>query len=251
MRRKNKGFHRPALDAWVQAAKDQDNPDKKITGLLLPFSGMRVDEFCHLHGPTWFSWTDPTAGETSDGQVPKLKIPDNCPCHKGEGNKPCNHCQEKGNDKFYTKYDDEREIPLIQTWRNWNRGEHDTYVEEELDLRELCKSYFKVTPSDFGNEMVAGDGVSSTTVNRWLKQIAIDAEIGYERGLITHCDFNREVPDVMPHDMRGTFIMQLIRNNMQRTKVIKYTGHDHVSSLGHYEERVAQETSAREFLDHI
>jgi len=251
MRRKNKGLHRPALDAWVQAAKQQTNPDKKITGLLLPFSGLRVDEFCHLHAPTWFSWTNPDVGETSDGKVPKLKVPENCPCHKGGSTEPCGSCEFKGNDIFYTKYDDEREIPLIESWKNWNQGPHEEYVEEELDLRSLCKSYFKVTPSDFGNEMVDGDGVSSTTVNRWLKQIARDAEIGYERGLVEHSDFDREVPDIIPHDMRGTFIMQLIRNNMQRTKITKYTGHDHVSSLAPYEERVAQETDAREFLDHI
>jgi integrase len=108
-----------------------------------------------------------------------------------------------------------------------------------------------VTPSDYGNEMVGGDGVTQSTINRWLKEIAIEAEIGYERGLINSSNFDQKVPDVMPHDMRGTFIMQLIRNNMQRTKLIHYTGHNNVSSLAPYERRVAQETDAREFLDHI
>jgi integrase len=99
--------------------------------------------------------------------------------------------------------------------------------------------------------MIGGDGVCVGTINKWIKDIAIDAEIGLERGLTDDSRFDKKVPDVIPHDMRGTFIMQLIRNNMQRTKVIKYTGHDHVSSLEDYEERVAEETDAREFLDHI
>lgn len=249
MGRSNKGFHRPALEAWVKAAKAQDNPDKRVTGLLLPFTGLRVDEFGHLHGPTWFSWTDPETGETSDGGPPKLRVPDKGTCHKGGDTTPCDDCQEDG--QFTTKYDDGREIPLITEWNNWNRGGHNSYITEELDLRSLCKSYFKVTPSDYGNEMVLGDGISTTTVNRWLKEIAVDAEIGYERGLIENSHFDERVPDVIAHDMRGTFVMQLIRNNMQRTKLIKYTGHDHVSSLAPYEERVSDETDAREFLDHI
>jgi hypothetical protein len=249
MGRSNQGLHRPALDAWVEAAKAQDDPNKKLTGLLLPFTGLRVDEFRHIHGPTWLSWIDSETGETSDGGPPKLSVPDTGTCHLDGNENPCTSCAEDG--EFTTKYDDGREIPLIETWKNWNRGDHETYVEEELDLRGLCKSYFKVTPSDYGNEMVDGDGVSHTTVNRWCKQIAIDAEIGYERGLVSNSQFNQKVPDVIPHDMRGTFIMQLIRNNMQRTKLIKYTGHDHVSSLQPYEERVSDETDAREFLDRI
>lgn len=248
-KRSNEGFHRPALSAWVSAAKEQDNPDKKITGLLLPFTGLRVDEFCHIHGPTWFSWVDAETGETNDGEVPKLKVPNRAPCHKNGDTIPCNRCEKE--EQFTTKYEDGREIPLIQEWKNWNRGGHNDFVTEPLDLRGLCKSYFKVTRSDYGNPMVNGDGVSTTTVNRWLKEIAIDAQIGYERGLVDRAEFDEMVPDVMAHDMRGTFIMQLIRNNMQRTKLTKYTGHDHVSSLQPYEERVAEETDAREFLDHL
>jgi hypothetical protein len=79
--------------------------------------------------------------------------------------------------------------------------------------------------------MIGGDGVTAGTVNKWVKDIAIDAQIGLERGLTEDARFDEMVPDVYPHDMRGTFIMQLIRNNMQRTKLTKYTGHDHVSSL--------------------
>lgn len=247
--RSNKGFHRPALDAWVTAAKEQDNRDKQVAGLLLPFSGLRVDEFCHIHGPTWFSWVDADTNETNDGEVPKLKVPDSAPCHYGGDTIPCGECKDDG--EFTTKYEDGREIPLITEWKNWNRGEHNEFVVEPLDLRSLCKSYFKITRSDYGNPMIGGNGVKQNTVNRWLKEIAIDAQIGYERGLVERSRFDEMVPDVMPHDMRGTFIMQLIRNNMQRTKLTKYTGHDHVSSLEPYEERVAQETDAREFLDHL
>lgn len=220
-----------------------------MVGLLLPFTGIRNKTLCHIHGPTWFSWTDPDGGRTSDDGPPKLKIPSQGACHRGGDTEPCPYCEDA--EQFETKYDDGREIPLIETWNNWNRGEHNSFTTQELDLRGLCKSYFKITPSDYGNTMIAGDGISKGTVNTWLKEIALKAEIGYERGLTDYGEFSRMVPDVYPHDMRGTFVMQLIRNNMQRTKLIKYTGHDHVSSLQPYEERVSQETDAREFLDNI
>lgn len=248
-RRDNEGFHRPALQAWVKASKQQTNPDKQITGLLLPFSGLRVDEFCHIHGPTWLTWIDADSTETNDGDPPKLKVPDTGVCHKNGTTTPCPDCEDDG--EFTTKYDDGRSIPLAETWNNFNRGGHYDFVTEDLGLRKLCKSYFAVTRDDVGNMMIGGDGVTPGTVNKWVKDIAVDAQIGMERGLTDNSRFDKKVPDVMPHDMRGTFIMQLIRNNMQRTKLTAYTGHDHVSSLEDYEERVAAETDAREFLDHI
>lgn len=245
----NEGFHRPALEAWVRACHEQSNPDKQITGLMLPFTGLRVDEFCHIHGPTWLTWIDADTAETNDGDPPKLDIPASGTCHKNGNTTPCWRCEDDG--EFTTKYDDNRNIPLAQEWNNWNRGSHHDFITQDLGLRELCKSYFAVTRDDVGNKMIGGGGVTTSTINRWLKEIAVDAQIGLERGLTDDSRFDEKVPDVMPHDMRGTFVMQLIRNNMQRTKVIKYTGHDHVSSLEPYEERVAEETDAREFLDHI
>lgn len=250
MARSNEGFHRPAFEAWVKACKRQSNPDKAITGLLLPFTGLRVNVFEHLHAPTWFSWVDAESGRTNDGGPPKLHVPSEGPCHIDGNTEPCGDCEEEG--KFTTKYDDGRTIPIAETWNNWNRGEgHYDFVTQDLGLRKMCRDYFAVTKDDIGNEMIAGDGVSTNTVGRWVKEIAVDAQIGFERGLTSHHAFDEKVPDVFPHDMRGTFIMQLIRNNMQRTKVIKYTGHDHVASLQPYEERVSEETDAREFLDHI
>lgn len=249
MGRSNQGFHRPALQAWVRASREQSNPDKQITGLLLPFTGLRVNTFCHIHGPTWFTWVDADSGRTNDGEPPKLKVPSAGTCHINGNTTPCPECEDDG--EFTTKYEDGREIPLAETWNNWNRGGHNDFVTQDLGLRGLCKSYFAVTRDDVGNEMIAGDGVTINTVNKWIKDIAIDAQIGLERGLTEDSRYDDKVPDVYPHDMRGTFVMQLIRNNMQRTKLTKYTGHDHVSSLQPYEERVAEETDAREFLDHI
>ncbi|RJX47524.1 hypothetical protein DP106_14720 [Halonotius pteroides] len=237
------------MQAWVRAAKEQSDPAKQITGLLLPFTGLRVDEFCHIHGPTWFSWIDADTTETNDGEPPKLKVPSRGTCHKDGTTTPCDNCEDEG--EFTTKFDDGRDIPITQTWNNFNRGGPNDFVTQDLGLRELCKSYFAVTRDDIGNKMIRGDGLTENTINKWCKDIAVDAQIGLERGLTEDARFDEQVPDVFPHDMRGTFIMQLIRNNMQRTKLTKYTGHEHVSSLEPYEERVAEETHAREFLDHI
>ena len=217
----------------------------------MPFTGLRANTVCHIHGPTWFSWVDSKTGETNDNDEPKLKVPSIDTCRRNGTTTPCCKCEDEG--EFTTKYDDGRTIPLAETWNNWNRGGDYDFVTEDLGLREECRSYFAVTQNDTGQKMIGpqGDGISLNTLNRWIKEIALEAQIGYERGLIEANRFDKEVPDVMPHDMRGTFVMQLIRNNMQRTKLINYTGHDHVSSLQPYEERVAEETPAKEFLDHI
>jgi hypothetical protein len=253
MARSNQGLKRGPLDAWVQAAKSMDNPDKRMVGLLMPFTGARVDAICHIHGPTWFNWSDADSDEVkSEDGIAKLKVPDSENfCRKYDDTKPCGDCNIRDHQGFESKYDDEREIPLANTWKNWNKGgAHENYVEEELGLRDFCKSYFKVTENDYGNEMIDGNGVATSTVGDWLKEIGQVADIGYERGTVIHSTLG-EVPDIKAHDMRGTLVMQLIRNNMQRTKLTKYTGHDHVESLAPYEERVAEETDDREFLDRI
>ena len=248
---KNKGFHRPALEAWVEACKRMDNPHKKVVGLLLAFTGVRNNVIGHIHGPTWFTWTDPDSNETNDGEAPKLKVKNHTTCYRNGSSTPCSNCEEDG--EFTTKYNDARKIPLIVEWRNWNKGDAHEWELEPLDVRGIVKDYFAVTPDDYGHKMIGpdGTGISNSTVNVWCKEIAQEAQIGLERGTQQHSSFDDPVPKVDPHDLRGTFIMQLIRNNMQRTKIIKYTGHEHVSSLEPYEERVSQETSAREFLDHI
>lgn len=246
--RSNKGLQRSSLEAWIEASKSQTNRDKKAAGLILPFTGVRVNTYIHIHGPSWFSWTDPENGITKDGDHPKIMIPSSDICTKGDGQSRCTKCQREERERFTTKYDDERGIPLIESWKNWNRGgEHDSYMEEKLDLLGFCKDYFAVTEEDYGYEYPAG-GITQSTINTWLKQIASDAGLGLERGYVERRAFDEPVPDVVPHDMRGTFIMQLIRNNMQRTKLTKYTGHNHVSSLQPYEMRVAQETDSNEFL---
>jgi len=248
---KNKGFHPPALEAWVNACKRIDNPHKKVVGLLLAFTGIRNNTIGHIYAPEWFTWTDPENGETNDNEPPKLKVKNHTTCHRNGNINPCGKCEKDG--EFTTKYDDARKIPLVETWKNWNQGGVNEFIEEELDLRGLCKDYFAVTEDDFGQTMVGpkSEGLSMTTVNNYCMDIAIEAEIGLERGTTKMEAYDQAVPKVDPHDLRGTFIMQAIRNNMQRTKLIKYTGHEHVSSLEPYEERVAEESHARELLDHL
>lgn len=255
--RKTKGLHRGPLEAWVDASKRMDNQDKRITGLLLPFTGVRVNVFTHIYGPDWFNWTDADKRRVkSDDGIPKMKVPDGYPCRKGGHTDPCGDCNDRTtntSNTFGPKGDegDEREIPLVKTWKNWNQGEgHHDFKEEPLNLRDEVLNYFAVTEDDIGNKMIGGDGVAVSTVNNWTKDIAEEAALGYERGKIDHSQKGL-VPDVSPHDMRGTFVMQLIRNNMQRTKLTKYTGHDHVASLAPYEDRVADETDDHEFLDKI
>lgn len=258
MGRSNKGLKRGPLRPFIETAKNQSNEDKMLAGLLLPFTGIRVDVFSHLHGPTCFNFVRDDSGDfvpkkESDGTtVPKLKVHSSAPCRKGGNNNPCGDCRKSDRDRFEAKYDHhEREIPLPTTWKDWSGGEtHDDYVEKHLGLPELVKDYFKLDEDDYGNEMVAGDGVSSNQVRNWIKDIAEEAGIGYERGTVMEAK-RGETVEIHAHDMRGTYIMQLIRNNYHRTKMTAYTGHKHVSSLSPYEKRVAEETDDINYLDHI
>lgn len=250
----NKGLKRQALARWVHTCKELQNEDKKMLGLLAPFSGIRATPLLHIHGPTSFNWIDPDSGEVrSDDGIPKVKVFSTIPCHKnGNPGEPCSDCRNNGHlEAVPSKYDDEREIPLPETWKNWARGEeHDDYVEEHLGLRSFVKSYFKVTRDDYGKDMIGGDGISHSTALRWIKEIARKAEIGYERGTVISSQLG-EVPDVHLHDMRGTYVMILIRNEMHRTLLTQYTGHENVASLRPYEKRVREETPAKTYLDHI
>lgn len=258
MGRSNKGLKRTTLRPFVETAKSQSNEDKKLAGLLLPFTGIRSDVFCHLHGPTCFNYErneddDLVPRRGDDGtRIPKLKVHKSAPCRKGDDYKPCGDCRRGDREQFEAKYGHhEREIPLPSTWKDWSEGEtHDDCVEKELGLPELVENYFKLDEDDYGKEMVAGDGVSQNQVRNWIKDIAEEAGIGYERGTVVEKK-RGETVEIHTHDMRGTYCMVLIRNNYHRTKIISYTGHKHVSSLSPYEKRVAEETDDINYLDHI
>jgi hypothetical protein len=250
----NKGLKRGPLARWVHTCQNLQNEDKKMLGLLAPFTGIRATPLLHIHGPTSLNYTAPDTEEVrSDDGIPKMKVHSTIPCYKdGNPDEPCSDCKNNGHlDGVPTKYNDEREIPLPETWQNWAAGDsHDEYVEEELGLRSFVKSYFKVTEDDYGKEMIGGDGISHSCALRWIKDIAQRAEIGYERGTIISSELG-EVPDVYLHDMRGTYVMMLIRNDMHRTLLTQYTGHENVSSLEPYEKRVREETPDKRYLDHI
>lgn len=249
---KNKGLFKHTFDQWVSTVLELKDPEMQIIGLLLPFTGLRVKEFIHLHGPTWLSWKG-DGSDTAYGDIPVIEVPSRANCFRRGANGPCDMCESNDGGRFETKYDDERTIPLVNSWKNHGATGEEKFVEQELPLRELTKTYFKVSRADVGNELIGGKGLASTTVNKKLKQIGQKAKLDFERELIeSHYPcFDKPIPNIDPHDMRGTFVMQLMRNNMQRTKVIGYTGHDHVSSLAPYEERLAKEIDAKEFLDHI
>jgi len=49
---------------------------------------------------------------------------------------------------------------------NHGATDKEQFVEQDLPLRELTRTYFKVSRSDVGNELIGGDGLSANTVNK-------------------------------------------------------------------------------------
>jgi len=164
---RTKGCSSTPLDQWVSTVLEMNDLEMQVIGLLLPFTGLRVKEFIHFHGPTWLSWKG-DGSDTTYGEIPVMKVPARANCFRKGANGPCNLCESNDGGKFETKYDDERTIPLVETWKNHGATDKEQFVEQDLPLRELTRTYFKVSRSDVGNELIGGDGLSANTVNKNL-----------------------------------------------------------------------------------
>lgn len=90
----NKGLKRGPLSRWVETCQNLQNEDKKMVGLLAPFTGIRKTPFLHLHGPISFNLTNPDTNEVrSDDGIPKVKVFPRIPCYKDrEPGTPCSDC---------------------------------------------------------------------------------------------------------------------------------------------------------------
>jgi len=56
---------------------------------------------------------------------------------------------------------------------NHGATDKEQFVEQDLPLRELTRTYFKVSRSDVGNELIGGDGLSANTVNKNLNKLVV------------------------------------------------------------------------------
>jgi hypothetical protein len=240
--------------AFVDAILDHDNPDKAIAAHLQVGTGARGDTIGHTHS-SWFVYN-------REGAL-YYRIPSSDPCRKYGNHEPCGDCRANSHDEYEPKTPagEGRRILLSNQWTNPNTGE-----EEYFGLRDAVESYFALdgthAPDDVqhGHTMIQGDGVSRTSLNTWIRDIAAQATISatlredrlrdeIEVEDVDDDDNNREqkqiidfgtdddgneIPDLMSHDMRATYCTQLMRNDISRDKAINKTGHKTRESMEPY-----------------
>jgi hypothetical protein len=244
--------------AFVDAIKEADDPDKSTAAHLAVGTGARNDTICHTHS-SWFVY--------EDGSL-YYRIPGDDPCRKyGPG--ICGDCKRLGHEHYEPKTPagESRRILMSNEWTNPATGE-----EEYFGLRDAVESYFALDGSrapdgvQYGHEMFQGDGISKGTLNTWIREIAAESSIRPElredrlRDEITIKE-GREVdqigqfgtdsdgngiPDLFAHDMRATYITQLMRNDVPRTKAINKTGHEVPASMNPYVRFAEKEIDALE-----
>lgn len=223
MRRASAPLEQKPMHQLVETAQDFDDKDKSLPVLIGIFTGIRANSLCHLHSD-WF--------HHEEGSL-YLRIPNEFPCRKYDTDKMCGDCNARKGDNYSPKTDagGGRRLKIPETW-------HNHYTDQDnhpLDLRRLIEHYFNIGKDDYGNAMITGDGISVSTANRYAKEVAEEAEIGFylKQGYFDHEELGR-VPDVMIHDFRATFCVQLMRNDANPFKSIGKTGHSDVDSLKPY-----------------
>lgn len=255
MERDTLPLSRESLEATVNAALSMDNTIKKLTFLMLTFTGIRNDTFCHIYAPNWLTTS---ADDVKTGV--KLKVPESAPCRKYGDQELCGDCNGSNHDGGYepkTPAGEGRTIPIPNTYKNYAAGPSDGYKEEYMGLADLVTTYFKINDDGHGALMPGphGNGLSKGTSLEYVKEIGQkaheegDVDLKFERGVTDHRRLG-EVPDLVAHDLRGSYIVQCIRNDLHRTKLIDKTGHKSVDSLEPYEEFESKEVDAG-YLDFI
>jgi hypothetical protein len=228
------------MHLFVEAAESMDDPLKSLVALFLTFTGVRADTLCHLHS-SWFGY---------DEGALKIKIPAEDSCTKTPGDDICGRCREKGKDGFSPKTGagEGRTLKIPESWHNRYTDESG---QQPLDLRERIEHHFAIDGGP-GHDVIDGDGLSPKTPNTYVKEIATDADIGFLRptGYTSHNRLGR-VPDIVPHDLRGTYCVQLARNDANPWKMCKKTGHSDIESLKPYIQFAEQEFDGDFEEEHI
>lgn len=220
------------MHLFVEAAERMDDPLKSLVALFLTFTGVRNDTCGHLHS-SWF--------KHDEGDL-KVKIPGSDTCTKKPGDETCGRCNGKGKTGFSPKSEagEGRTLKIPESWHNHYTDDDE---QQPLDLRERIEHHFSIDGSP-GHDVIDGNGLDIGTTNDYVKEVAAEAEIGFHRptGYIEIDGLGR-VPDIQCHDLRGTYCVQLARNDANPWKMCKKTGHEDIDSLKPYIQFAEQEFS--------
>jgi len=262
-----------ALFERLNPRKDYVDQHKGVATHLIAGTGIRNDTCGHTH-KSWFIY--------ENGEM-YIQIPPEDECYK-DTNGVCGICDESDQPKpFYPKTPagGGRKIHVGNEYYD-----HSSDKVRYFGLRDRIESYFAISPPDsdkppIGFDMIqadADDGASHDTINGWIRDICVSAEISAteretrlkeeltpntrknEDGekviektvsemIADHGtdDQGRKIPDVFAHDLRASYCTQLCRvDDPNYSKLIKLTGHKNEETLYRYVNFAASETDPKE-----
>ncbi|MDL0129317.1 hypothetical protein PNP59_00020 [Halobacterium salinarum] len=262
MRRSAIPLYKSRHVSFVKAILNAENPDKSIACHLGVGTGVRPDTVCHTHS-NWFAYND-------KGSL-YYRVPASSPCRKYGDTSPCGDCSNNDHTKYEPKTPAAggRQILITNEWTNPVTDE-----KEYFGLKDAVEQYFALNGDrapdgvQHGHELIGGNGVSKGAYSGWVKDIGAKSEIVPElrenrirkeieiedgRGKLDQqiiqfgTDENgNKIPELMPHDLRATYITHLMRNNVPPNKAIVKTGHTSPSSMQSYIRFARGEIDARE-----
>lgn len=205
------GFH-----LFHRAAREQDDPAKRLVGLGLLHLGLRNQTISHMKE----DWLE----DGPNGL--QVRVPRQEECYKFGG---CCHCQGEENnapDGYWSPKTptSARVVPVPSHFENHHTGER-----EETGLHSLLRNFY---------ELEEAIGVGRQTILRWVGEIGLDGGIHeiQSRGLVTKMagDGEKMYPDLVAHDLRGSWACQCVRSDVNRFRIRDWGGWRDVSTLNKY-----------------
>lgn len=269
-------LHKNRQAKLIDAIQNFDNQHKRVTTHLGLGTGARNSTICHVHRD-WFFY---------EGDNLYIQIPGEAECRKDSEHNGCGDCRQAGRDHFKVKTEagEGRIILITNEWTNHAKGGRKG-KEEYFGLKDEVESYFALdvpgAPDDplvqKGYDMIQADGtdgLSTTTANGWLREVAAESTIRSplrERRLEQELtsgtnrdddderpvseqirnfgtdDQGNQIPDVMFHDLRACYCTQLMRGDqVPPNKAVNKTGHKDPDTIKPYIMFAANEIDAAE-----
>lgn len=224
------------MSRFVEAVENLEKEVKRVTVLVMMFTGIRAHTCAHLQAD-WLFYDD-------KGRL-VIDVPHEYKCPKNNPNEMCCDCNKLDKNETQTPKTTtsaRRQLTIPETWYDFYND-----IEKELNLRRDMEHYF-----DMGDG-VGKDYIHATkgTMVKYCCEAARNGDIGPYRdtGYKIHRDLGR-VPDVFNHDMRATFGTQAYRGterSASQLQIAKKMGHASTDSTDQYV-RWAEEESQGNFV---
>ena len=210
-RREQLPLNSRGLVKFVDGIEKLEKPKSKLICKLLVFTGLRNQAVAHLSK----EWVE----DGMNGM--QIRVPRESVCDIGESG-ACATCSERGGVWVPKSDAGARLVPVVDEWYD-----HYNDVRKPSGLPDLLNWFFTE------NDVVGG---SRNLINRAVKRAALHGNLHNEqgRGFVEMDDMPEPVPDVMAHDLRGSWACQCIRSDIMKFRIRAWGGWSVVLLLDKY-----------------